>query len=222
MTAAVPMFLAGASDRLADLALNCLAVAGGFLAGHILGGLIAWGLDRWVFAHKSPDFVKKLVSIVCGLALAILVALIVFGRGGGSGGGSGDGQGKGAGDQTAAPGKTDPKDAEARPPVKVDIPKAPPPPPDTPRVTVTFLAGDATQPGRYYYLGDERVPKTFDELKTAVTAKQREAAGKQVVLVALFPADAARAADSDSRTVRQVIEWARAAGVEVVLGGQSR
>ena len=34
---AVPMFLAGASDRLADLALNCLAVAGGYLAGYVAG-----------------------------------------------------------------------------------------------------------------------------------------------------------------------------------------
>lgn len=222
MFAAVPMFLAGASDRLADLALNCLAVAGGYLAGHVLGALVAWGLDRWVFAQKAPDFVKKLVSIVCGIALAILVALVVFGKGGGTGGGSGEGQGKGAGDPGANPGKADPKADDVRPPVKVDIPKGPPPPPDTPRVTVTFLAGDATQPGRYYYVGDERVPKSFDEVKEAVAAKQREAAGKAVVLVALFPADPARAADDDSRTVRQVIEWARGAGVEVVLGGRPR
>lgn len=224
MTAAVPMFLAGASDRLADLALNCLAVAGGFLAGHVLGGLIAWGLDRWVFAKKSPDFVKKLVQVVCAIAVAILVALIVFGKGGGSGGGSGDGQGKGSGDPSDTPGKTDPKADDKRPPVKVEPPRPAEVDTTTPQVRVTFLGGDAAQPvaGKFYYLGDEPVLKTFDEVKAAVEAKTREAAGKQVLLVVVYPADRTRAADERSRTVTQVTDWAETSGVRVVLGSGVR
>jgi hypothetical protein len=225
MLAATPLFVAGVSDRLADLALNCLAVAGGYLAGHVLGGLVAWGLDRWVFARKSPDFVKKLAQVVCGIALAILVALIVFGKGGGTGGGSGEGTGKGAGDPDGTPGKVDVKQADdKRPPVKVQPPKAADVEASTPQVRVTFLAGDAVrsapraEDSKLYYIGDEPVLRTFAEVKAAVEAKKREAGGRQVLLVVLYPADPTRAAPERSPNVTQVTEWAEANGVRVVLG----
>ena len=218
---AVPMFLAGASDRLADLALNCLAVAGGYLAGHILGGLAAWALDRWVFGKKTPEPLKKAAQIVCGVALAILVALIVFGRGGGSGGGSGDGQGKGSGDP-ADHGKADPKADDKRPPVKVEPPQPAAVSASDPQVRVTFLAGDAARGDRFYLVGDDPAPKAFDDVKAAVEAKKREAAGKQVLLVVLYPANPNHAPPERSPTVTRVTEWAEAAGVRVVLGAGVR
>lgn len=217
----VPLFVAGASDRLADLALNCLAVAGGFLAGHVLGGLVVRALDRWAWKKPSPDAVRKMVQVVCGIALAILVALIVFGKGGGTGGGRGDGEGKGSGSTPESTGKGDPpKVDDKRPPVKVEPPKPADVDASIPQVRVTFLGGDAAQPaaGRFYYVGDEPALKTFDEVKAAVEAKKREAAGRQVLLVVVYPADRTRAADERSRTVSQVTEWADQNGVRVVLG----
>ena len=211
-------------ETLAQFALNCLAVAGGYLAGHVGGGLVAWGLDRWVFARKSPDFVKKLARIVCGVALAILVALIVFGKGGGTGGGSGDGQGKGSGDP-ASTGKADPKAADdKRPPVKVEPPKAADVDTSIPQVRVTFLGGEASDKAadKYYYIGDEQVLRTFDEVKAKVEEKKREAAGKQVLLVAVFPTNPNQAADDRSVTVTRVTEWAERHGVRVVSGTERK
>jgi len=93
-----------------------------------------------------------------------------------------------------------------------------------PQVRVTFLGGDAVQPaaGRFYYIGDEPALKTFDEVKAAVEAKKREAGGRQVLLVVVYPADLSRAADERGRTVTQVTEWAEAAGVRVVLGAGTK
>lgn len=220
MLAAVPMFLAGASDRLADLALNCLAVAGGYLAGHVLGGLGVWAFDRWVTGKKSPEVLTKLVQLVCGIACAIIVALIVFGRGGGSGGGKGEGQGTGSGDGKDNPAATSDQKNDEKRPVKVEPPRPADVDTSTPQVRVTFLGGDAAQPSanRFYYIGDEPVLKTFDDVKAAVELKKRDAAGKQVLLVVVYPADRTRAADEHSRTVTQVTDWARGAGLRVVLG----
>src|SRR6478672_9259004 len=90
------LFVSGMAERLAGFAIKCLAVGGGFLAGYLLGGAIAYALDRWVFSKKAPDLVKRSVRMVSGLVLAIIVALIVFGEGGG-GLGLGGGEGKGTG-----------------------------------------------------------------------------------------------------------------------------
>ena len=49
----------GLSEKLAGYAIKCLAVAGGFLIGYFLGKVVAWALDRWVLANKSPDQLKK-------------------------------------------------------------------------------------------------------------------------------------------------------------------
>lgn len=220
MLAVVPMFVAGAADTLADLALNCLAVAGGFLAGTVLGGLIGWALDKWVFTKKSPEIVKKLVRVVCGILVALIVAAILFNKGTGGGGGGGTGKGTGPDQSGDTPGKVTDKQPDEKRPVKAETPKISEIDTSTPQVRVTFLGGDAAQPaaGRFYYLADEPVLKTFDEVKTAVEAKKREAAGKQVLLVVVYPTDRTRAADEHSRTVTQVTDWARGAGLRVVLG----
>jgi hypothetical protein len=217
---AVPLFFAGGGNWLEEIALGCLAVAGGYLAGYVGGGLVGWALDRWVIKKPSPEPVRKLVRIVCGVGVALLVFWLVF-HNRGTGGGASDGVGKGSGSPTDATGKGDgPKAEEKRPPVAVPAPKPADVDTSIPQVRVTFLGGDAVQPaaGRFYYLGDEPALKTFDEVRAAVEAKKREAAGAQVLLVVLYPADAARAADERSRTVTQVTEWAERNGVRVVLG----
>ena len=57
----------GIGEKLATYAVKCLAVAGGFLIGYLVGGRVAWALDRWVFAQKAPDQLKKAVSIASGV-----------------------------------------------------------------------------------------------------------------------------------------------------------
>ena len=69
------------SEQIAAFAVKCLAVAGGFLAGYVIGGMGAWALDKWALAKKSPDVLKKTISFLCAVALALLIAFIVFGDG---------------------------------------------------------------------------------------------------------------------------------------------
>ena len=102
-----------AGERIAAFVVKCLAVAGGFLVGYFIGGVAAWALDRWVFAQKAPDQLKKAVSIVFAIALALLVALIVFGEGGSGLFGGGGGDGKGTPSQDDAKGKAAPPPAPA-------------------------------------------------------------------------------------------------------------
>jgi hypothetical protein len=132
----------GAGEKLATFVVKCLAVAGGFLVGYFVGGAVAWALDRWVFAHKAPEPLKKAVSMVAAVALAILVALIVFGEGGSGlfGGGSGDGKGTPAPDDNkgkAAPTPPPEQKKDEQPPKKDDPPKTPVSPmPGDVRITI--------------------------------------------------------------------------------------
>ncbi|MFO0797760.1 MAG: hypothetical protein U0804_09790 [Gemmataceae bacterium] len=224
MFALTPLFFAGGGNWLEEFALGCLAVAGGYVVGYAGGGVLGWAADKWVFKKPSPEPARKLLRIVCGIAVAVLVFWLAF-HNRGTGGGSGDGVGTGSGSPADATGKGDPPKAEEkRPPVKVDPPKPAEVDASLPQVRVTFLGGDAAQPagGRFYYLGDEPALKTFDEVKAAVEAKKREAAGREVLLVVVYPADRTRAADERSRTVSQVTEWAERAGVRVVLGAGAK
>ncbi|MBP3953709.1 hypothetical protein J8F10_00135 [Gemmata sp. G18] len=171
-------FASGLSEKLAGYVIKCLAVGGGFLVGYFVGGAVAWALDRWVFAHKAPVQLKKLCSFLCGLVLAIIVALIVFGDGGGGllGGGGAPGDGKG----TPAP--EDKGKQQPTPPVppqddpKIVLPKVEPKPSDpkpTPGdVRVAILSGADVRDGKFYVLDSEATPKTFDELKKAITDRR--------------------------------------------------
>ena len=176
--------VSGAGERVAAFAVKCLAVAGAFLVGYLLGGAIAWALDRWAFAKKAPDPLKKTVAVASAVALALLVALVVFGDGGSGLFGGGGGDGKGTPSQTDDKGKApapEPKKIEA-PPKKDETPKAPPKP--TPGdVRVTILAGEDVKEGKFYVLEGEAAPKTFEELKTAVAARR---AGAEHDLTLIF------------------------------------
>jgi hypothetical protein len=202
--------LSGAGEKLAALAVKCLAVAGGFLVGYFLGGVIAWALDRWVFAHKAPEPLKKSVAIVCGIALAILVALIVFGEGGsGLFGGGGQGEGKGA-TSTDKDGKTPPvppPDKEPVPPIK-PIDPGPTKPADA-LIRVTILGGkDVPEGERFYLTDDDPKPKTFEELKEAVLARKEKEKGTVALSVHFRPTNAP-SLDPPHYSITQLTKWAK-------------
>ena len=83
-------------ENVQRFATNCLAVAGAFVAGYLIGAVGGWAVDKWIFAKRSPDAAKKALSVLCGILLALLVAYLVFGDGSGGGwfgGGAGSGDG---------------------------------------------------------------------------------------------------------------------------------
>ncbi len=186
----------GAGEKLATFAIKCLAVGGGFLVGYFVGGAIAWALDRWVLAHKAPDQLKKACSVICGIALAIIVALIVFGEGGaglfGGGGSSGDKKGTQAPDDT---GKQQPAPVVPKEEPKKEVPKKEDPKKEVPKTTpgdvrIAILGEADVRPGKdgegmFYQIDNESAPKTLTELKKTISDR-RDATKTEVVLVFRF------------------------------------
>jgi hypothetical protein len=178
-------FLSDAKEAFTELVTGLLMVAGGFLIGYLLGGVVAWAAGRYVFRQQDTTSLKRLGRPVGGAVLALIVALIVFtGRGKPHGEG-----GDGKGDPNADPNAT----KSGTPPVsvpKVDPNAAPPKTPEVKpaesTIRVTVLGGTDVRDGRFYRIDDDPNPKTFDELKQAVTARKATEAGKLMVAI-LFP-----------------------------------
>ncbi len=176
----------GLSGKVAGYAIKALAVGGGLLVGYALGIGVAWALDRWVFAHKAPPQLKKLCGLLAGVALAILVALIVFGEGGGGlfGGGSG-GDSKGTPTPTEK-GKEPPAPVTPKEDVKVP-PKVEPKPPDpkaTPSdVRIAILSGADVRDDKFYVIDPDPAPKTFEELKTVIDARRASAKNEPALVL---------------------------------------
>lgn len=199
--------LAGAAgEKIATFVVKCLAVAGAFLVGYFVGGAVAWALDRWVFAQKAPDQLKKAVSVAAAVALAIVVALVVFGDGGNGlfGGGGGDGKGAPSANdkgKTAPAPAPEPKKDDT--PKKKDEPPKPPPKPTPGDVRVAILSGDDVRDGRFYVIDDDSAAKTFEEFKQAITDK-RNATKTELTIVFRFKKEPL----SDNHpAVRRVVGW---------------
>jgi hypothetical protein len=211
MPAEVFAFIGFDTERVVQFALNLLAVGGGFLVGHVLTGVIAWALDRWITGGKTPDGVHRVARVFGGAAVALLVALMLFGRGGpGDGDGPGGGtsptdKGPGGGTATQPTTKTD-----VQPP---PIPKTDTTPPEQ-RVQVTLLGGSDVKDERFYLIDDDRTPRAFADVIAAVNAKKAETR-KPVGLVIRFTADNTLAQNHPA--VLRVINWARANDVAVTL-----
>lgn len=186
----------GLSGKVAGYAIKALAVGGGLLVGYALGIGVAWALDRWVFAHKAPPQLKKLCGLLAGVALAILVALIVFGEGGGGlfgGGGGSGGDSKGTPTPTEKgkepPAPVTPKE-DVKVPPKVE-PKTPDPKATPGDVRIAILSGTDVAESkdgkevRYYLIGDDTTPKSLNELKKAI-ADRRAGTKEELVLVFRF------------------------------------
>ncbi len=206
-------FLSGAQESFNELLHNTLLVAGGFLVGYVLGGILAWVIGRYALKQKDTSNLKAVGKPVCGAVVAIIIAMIVFtGRGkplgdGGDGKGTtnNDSNGKANPSNTNPDPKLDPKLA----PPKIDIKPA-----DV-TLRVTILGGEDVQNERFYLLDDDRTAKTFAELKTAITERRKNEKGKVVVAV-LFPVK--NALPREHPAVTQVAKWAaEEAGLDVVF-----
>ena len=199
--------------KAAQLAVNSLAVLGGFFAGWAMFGFFAWWLDRVAFAKKSPPNLKRLIRLVGGVLVAILVAIIVFGHGHGwtlfGGGSPGDDNGG-----NPNPAATPPTSAEVP---KSDAPPAPakdlPPPGATAKVTL--LGGDDVKGERFYLFDADPVAKTFDEITTALRAKKDTLAGKGLAVEIRF--SESNTLSREHPAVYRLARWAAEHGVTVTF-----
>lgn len=188
--------------------VNCLAVGGGFLVGYLSAGAVAWWIDRTFLRKKTPPTLHRASRILGGLALAIIVALLLFGKGGtGLGGGQGEGLGSGTGATGTGP-TAEPVETKPKPPAPAkDVPIP------TARIRVTMLGGADVKDKRFYLIDDDSAPKTFEEAKSAIRAKADAAPEKPAVEVRFTVRNAL---PQDHPAVRQLADWARESGLTVV------
>jgi hypothetical protein len=191
-------------EQVSRLATNCLIVAGGFVAGYVVGALAAVGFDKLVIHRKSPHELHKTVRILCGLLVAILVALLVFG--GGLGGGGGGGNGPGQTPTTGSPTSTGPS-------AKPTDPTEPPTKVAVEAVRVRVLAGTEVERGsdKFYRLGDAGEAADRAAVLAAVADRKKTAKGA-VVLVYEF----GREAGPNTIAFTELDRDAKQAGVQLM------
>jgi len=211
-------FLDDAREAFNELVTNLLLVAGGFMVGYLIGWVGGWAIGKYALRQKDTSKLKALARPVCGIILALIVALIVFTGKGKPHGEGGDGKGTPNNDPNASKGGPPQTDPNRKDP-KVDVPKIDDKPADV-TIRVTIIAGAAVPgEGRFYLIDDDnrdyRLAKTFPELKRAVEERKAKAKGK-VTLAIVFPTDP-KIAPAD-RTAPEVKQWAtEEAGLDVVF-----
>jgi hypothetical protein len=206
-----PLLFADMVAHLGRLVVNVFAVAGGFLVGYMLTGLLVKLLCHLVAKKQAPKRVQQVLRALGGLALAILVALFVFGKGDGWGlGGSGVGTGEA---------KSDDKGKNSTPPVETVSPVKEPPTKDTPSkpeesLRVVLLGGNRVKDGRIFQVEGENTARTLAELKEAIGRRSKQAdPGKPLKTVELliYP----QSVPPETPEVGQLREWAAAQGLGV-------
>lgn len=212
-------FLGFNAARFAQAIVNGLAVAGGFLLGYVLTMAAGWAIDRWIARGKTPAGVHKVARFLGGIAMAVLVALIVFGHGQGwtlFGGGLA-GEDNGTGKSTAAvPAvtKKEPDHTEKKPPTA--------PPDTTPareRVRVTMLGGRDVKDQKFYLIDDDPTPRTLAEVKEAVL-KKKETTPEKLAVEIRFAAQ--NTLPQDHPAVQMLARWAReTAGLTVTFPAET-
>jgi len=204
-------FLDNAQNAIVDFVRNCLLVAGAFLVGYILGGLIGWAVSKYALKRQSTEIYSRSGRLVGGVVLAFIVALLVFTGMGKKWGPGGDGAGtpndSGQKDRTDAS-STDPRVA----PPKVDQS------PVDVTVRVTVLAGAAVRSeGKYYLVDDDPNPRSLAEAKEAVLARKAKAKSRTMLQV-LFLSDPNLAPPRNDPKVTDVTRWAtEEAGLDVTF-----
>ncbi len=206
--------------RLGQLIVNLFAIAGAFLIGYVLAMGAGWLLERFLFGFKAGDPVRQAFRIVTGIALALLVAIIVFGHGEGWNlfGGGLEGDANQAGQQQT--GTTAPNPDAATPTTPTTEPQTPPQPINagpvpTERYRITMLGGKDVAEQKFYLVEDDLTPRNFAEVKVAL-AKKKELRGKPFQLEIRFAGRNTLAPNHGA--VLQLSQWAReSAGLSVTF-----
>jgi hypothetical protein len=103
-------------DNAGKFVLGALAVAGGFLLGNLLMLLVCRVIAKLAFHTTMNRRFEQALRILAGIAVAILVAWLVFRGGPGWGfGGTGTGEGEGSGGQDSSTSQTSPESPKITP-----------------------------------------------------------------------------------------------------------
>lgn len=108
--------LAAMFDNAGKFVLGALAVAGGFLIGNLLMLLVCRVVAKMAFHTRMNRRLEQALRILAGIAVAVLVAWLVFRGGPGWGfGGTGTGEGEGSGGEQSSNAPSNPDAAKTTP-----------------------------------------------------------------------------------------------------------
>jgi hypothetical protein len=108
--------LAAMFDNAGKFVLGALAVAGGFLVGNLLMLLVCRVVAKMAFHSRMNRRFEQALRILAGIAVAVLVAWLVFRGGPGWGfGGTGTGEGEGSGGQDSSTNPSNPNTPKVNP-----------------------------------------------------------------------------------------------------------
>ncbi len=189
--------------RIGQLIVNCLAIGGGYL----VGWFAVAALMRLAIVKAGPPSLRKLAKNIGGIAVAVLVAMIVFGHGlgwtlmgGGAPGSENGGEVSSPVSTVATTRSNETSDANVPTALK-------PAPAIDERIRITMLGGDDVRESRFYLVNDENKAKTLDETKAAITAFRDAHPGRRVGVEVRFPAS--NALSQDHPAVTRLARWAR-------------
>lgn len=204
-------FLDDARQSVVQFVHNCLLVAGAFLVGYILGGLIGWAIGKWALKQESSETLKRVGRPAGGIILAIIVALLVFTGMGKRWGPGGDGAGTPSDSGTKDARSDSSTDPRVSPP-KVDHD------PIEATIRVTVLAGAAVRSeGKYYLIDDDATARSLAELKETISARKAKAKGRTMLQILFSPDPNLRPPRNDPK-VTDVTRWAtEEAGLDVTF-----
>ncbi len=177
------------SANVSALAIGCLAVVGGFLAGYVIGMFAAKAFDKLVVHRESPPGLHKIIKYTCALIVAIIVGLLVFRSGGGNGtGDNGGGGGTNPGENTNGTGThpttastsgtpaTKPEDNSG----KIQIA-------DPVKVRIHFGNDVEANTENYFQVDDNPIKTDLAGIKAAVRGRRLTAKGRVVIVYEFAP-----------------------------------
>lgn len=209
------MLFAFSASAMMQLVINSLAVLGSFLAGYLIAGFIANLLDRFVFHRKAPLLLHRMIRWCGGVALAFLVAAVLFGHGAGwnllGGGDTSQGGGQESKSQelinTAEP---SPSSQESNDNSQLN----------PAQIRITILGGNDVQAQRFYLIGEDTTPRTLSEVKEIVLKHKKPDATPPVVELQFSKQNVL---PGDHPAVILLVRWLRGeANLRVVLPAENR
>jgi hypothetical protein len=212
----MPVFAFLDPDSITQFLIKALAVGGGFLVGYMAAWVGARLVDRWTFGGRMPEQLHLAARLVGGLLLALLVAILVFGKGGdgfGLGGGPGEGGGT-ASTKTGEEKGTGPDVPTKIDPVPSTVPTSKDPVLPEQRVRVTLLGGEDVREEKFYLLGDDRTPLDLPGL-TAALKSRKESAARPLGIEVRFTSN--NTLPRTHPAVLRLTAWAQANGYPVTF-----
>src|SRR5262245_55112391 len=211
MFAATPI-VADLFSNMGRILIGLFAVAGAFVVGYLLTGIVMWLLyRRFSKAKRCHPLLMRVYRLVGGVLLSLIVAVLFLGEGGLGlwGGGTDDGP-HGTGEKgslvTDDKKAVDDKNKEVAPPEKKkgDVPAES-------RVRITML-GDEAREERFYLFESDSEPRTFKELQELIRRRMKASApALEEVSIHIFR----NTADRDNPIVKDLDRWEQEQGLRV-------